>query len=224
MSSILEALKKLEEEKAARRGGIGNIASRVTSTGRRRRHGRTLVIPAAMAATALVAIIATYAVMGGLTPRASVSSAVSAHRAAPVQAPAVPLEPAPDPATAAPQGQLPAQSQQVILPAPAAQTASLPAAAPMRTVRPAAAQKEAETNVSPAAAPTPTAANQAPALKVTGIAWQKDEASRLAVVNGSSVSEGSVIEGAVVLEILPDHVRFAVNSKQFDVYMGKAPQ
>ena len=67
MSSILEALKKLEEEKAARRGGIGNIASRVASAGRRPRQGRTLVLPAAMAAVAVVAVIATYAVMGGVT-------------------------------------------------------------------------------------------------------------------------------------------------------------
>ena len=71
MSSILEALKKLEEDKAARRGGIGNIAGRVTSTPRRSRMLPTWVWPSAMAAVALCAVLVTFTFMGGFTKPSS---------------------------------------------------------------------------------------------------------------------------------------------------------
>jgi general secretion pathway protein B len=60
-----------------------------------------------------------------------------------------------------------------------------------------------------------------PNLKVTGIAWQKDSASRLAVINGSAVSQGASIDGAKVEEILPDRVRFSVGQRNFEISLGK---
>ena len=56
-----------------------------------------------------------------------------------------------------------------------------------------------------------------PKLNVVGIAWQKDNALRLAIVNGVPVREGGVVNGATVREILPDKVRFSVNGKDFDL-------
>ena len=60
-----------------------------------------------------------------------------------------------------------------------------------------------------------------PNLKLTGIAWQKDSASRLAVVNGSAVSQGSMIDGVKIEEILPDKVRFSVGQRNFEISLGK---
>ncbi len=66
------------------------------------------------------------------------------------------------------------------------------------------------------------APSEVPALTVTGIGWQKDGAERMAVVNGRMVSEGSVIEGAKVEEIYPDHVRFSIAKRSFEVSLGQS--
>ena len=60
-----------------------------------------------------------------------------------------------------------------------------------------------------------------PVFTVTGIAWQMDEASRLAIVNGTSVSEGSQVEGALVEEIFPDRVRLSFQGKILDIALDK---
>jgi general secretion pathway protein B len=59
-------------------------------------------------------------------------------------------------------------------------------------------------------------------LTVSGIAWQKESTSRLAVVNGVPVIQGAVVAGARVEEILPDRVRFTRgDSRSFEVFLGK---
>jgi len=73
----------------------------------------------------------------------------------------------------------------------------------------------------PAASPSP-ASTPLPTLKVTGIAWQKDNSSRLAVINGSTVAEGGTVEGARVEEIYPDRVRFTMGKRGFEVPLGKS--
>ncbi len=219
MSSILEALKKLEEEKVARRGGVGNIAGKVTAGDRRTRQKPAWVAPAAMAAVAAVAVLTTYAAMGGFSIREKMVHATSEY--APPQQPATStLQPLTTEVarTAAP----PATK---ILPVPGrkAPAASAPVTSPSPAQRP--APREESPSESPhvsrhAAAEAP----QLPALSVTGIAWQKDNASRVAVVSGMSAVEGSVIEGALVKEILQDRVRFSFNKKEFEVLLGSAPQ
>jgi general secretion pathway protein B len=75
----------------------------------------------------------------------------------------------------------------------------------------------------PIAPALPEALPAPPVLKVTGIGWQKDNADRLAIVNGKAVSEGAVVEGARVEEIFPDRVRFSFNDKAFEIPLGKIP-
>lgn len=222
MSSILEALKKLEEEKAARRGGTGNIAGKVTATGRRARQRPAWLMPAGMAAAAAAAVLVTYAVMGGFSPRnggtvsgkdtepASQQLAISAPQAAPPDATK----------SAAPQSPLPAPG--------AHEAASIGAARQAAPVPGPAAKHALPHPTSPReslpekAAPPPLPVSDAPfpELNVTGIAWQKDSASRLAVVNGNPVVEGELIEGARVKEIHPDRVLFSFNNKEFQVSLG----
>jgi hypothetical protein len=69
---------------------------------------------------------------------------------------------------------------------------------------------------SPAPVKTPR-----PPLNVSGIAWQQAGSLRLAVVNGTSVSEGSTVEGARVEGIFPDHIRFSFRNEHFDVQLEK---
>jgi len=43
-------------------------------------------------------------------------------------------------------------------------------------------------------------------FRVSGIGWQKDASLRYAVINGSAVAEGGVVDGATVREIRQDRV------------------
>ncbi|MFA7060169.1 MAG: general secretion pathway protein GspB [Pedobacter sp.] len=61
-----------------------------------------------------------------------------------------------------------------------------------------------------------------PSLKVNGIAFQDESTDRVAIVNGVSVSSGSIIEGAKVEDILKDRVRFSYGGEKFDVALGKS--
>ncbi len=61
-----------------------------------------------------------------------------------------------------------------------------------------------------------------PTLRVSGIAWQKDGASRLAIVNGQPVGQGASVSGATVDEIFPDLVRFSFKGERVEVGLGKS--
>lgn len=222
MSSILEALKKLEEEKAARRGGGGNIAGKVTAAGRRPRQKPGWHLPAGMAAVAVAAVLVTYAVMGGFSPRPgeTVSPGGIKPASAPPTIPA-PLPAAPDGRGAAPAAVLPLSTQQGAFTAPATARAHPAPVTAMRQPAPPPSSEKLVPAEQTAASAQPAAGAQLPAFTVSGIAWQKDSASRLAVVNGVSVAEGNMIEGAQVREILPDRVLFSLNRTEFEVSLGK---
>jgi general secretion pathway protein B len=213
MSSILEALKKLEDEKSSRQSGAGNIAGKVVKDGRRPKPRPVWLLPASMAAVATTAALATYIIMSSLSP-----SKKPGHLITPVQ----PLQPQ----QAAPQAA-----------APIRPTALPSANAPNKVVRsspsPPVTSQEPVINAPPVqhiesrsiaipaqALPTEKLPGP-PALKVTGIGWQKGNADRLAIVNGRAVTEGAVVEGARVEEIFPDRVRFSFNDKTFEIPLGK---
>ena len=219
MSSILEALKKLEDEKAGHRSGTGNIAAKVAKPGRRPGQRPRWFLPAGMAFVAVAAALFTYILMGGFstrtnsvqpaqqTPTRQPQQLQQPHQAAaPAVAPAPP--PVSPPVTVRNRALHPSPSSPVARPAP------VMVAPPPQPVEPPKVEKPA--------APSPPAAEPGPpALKVDGIAWQKGNAERLAIVNGRAVSEGAVVEGARVEEIFPDRVRFSINDKTFEVPMGK---
>lgn len=66
------------------------------------------------------------------------------------------------------------------------------------------------------------APNSAEELSVSGIAWNKDSSERLAIVNGQPLTTGSVINGAIVEEILKDRVRFSISGRSFEISIGKS--
>lgn len=228
MSSILEALKKLEEEKAARRGSIGNIAGRVTATSRRTRQRAIWLVPAGMAAVAAAAVLVTYAAMGGFSPRQGGTASGNGHeQVSPNLAIPVPQPAAPGAVKSpAPRTRLPAPGQQGAASGAVTTDASpVPGATVKHSAPPSLSQRETlpEQAADP---PQPAAGLPLPVLNVTGIAWQKQKgsASRLAVVNGSPVVEGATVEGAQVVAILPDRVLFLFNRKEFQVFLDNGPQ
>lgn len=73
----------------------------------------------------------------------------------------------------------------------------------------------------PAATPKADAKPSLPSLVISGIGWQKDNADRLAIVNGRPVMEGEMVDGAKVEEIFPDRIRFSLDGRSIVVPMGK---
>ncbi len=57
-------------------------------------------------------------------------------------------------------------------------------------------------------------------LRISGIIWSEEPTRRIAVINGMTITEGSIIEGAKVVEILPTRVRFFQNNQSFEIPLG----
>jgi len=216
MSSILKALEKVEESQNPRRhGGTGGMA-------RGREPRPAWVIPAWALGGAALAALVTYAIMGGFSPAAApVPQQADIVEPAPVAI--APLDPVPEPHASSIAAPLPASVQQsVAVPAPKPAPVSIPASAAKVVRNPApAAGQPAEFLPSDAQADLPgetvlpfetqELAPEKPRqeVRVTGIAWQKDGTSSVAMVNGRPVRKGGVVDGFKVEQIDEDSVRFS---------------
>lgn len=81
----------------------------------------------------------------------------------------------------------------------------------------------------PAHAPIPEARATAsksttakPILTVNGIAYQDESNDNLAVINGITVSSGAVIEGVKVEDIQKDRVHFSQGGEKFEIILNKS--
>jgi general secretion pathway protein B len=215
MSLILDALKKLDREKAAKQGGTVNIASGILLQVKSRRRGMVVPVAAALF-TAVAAIAATYYWTGmpSLPIGASQPAATSAPSVAKTT-PAVPSVPSITkqelPAEPKPAPTVEPVKQQIATPTPPAVEVKKPVEK-SRTRTPAVTEtvRAPERNGN-------TALSVRPALKVSGIVWQEERPARRAFVNDIRVREGDMIKDVKVVEIHPDHVRFSQAGKVFDV-------
>lgn len=245
MSYILDALKKLEQEKNRKSRPAGKVdisgdlyaGAGIQEAG----SGRLLKFSLLAVAVLMVLFFGARAVMKGMGPSGG-STAIESGKQ-----PGVPVFPASGvsvPGTAAPQ----AVSGAVAVPSPAGTAAVVPetvdgddeeSRARRRGARKAAAPlaapavpvpspvKPAVTMAAPAAAQPPPAmvtASPAPAtvpppndIKVSGIAWQEERTARRAVVNGFLLKEGAMVAGARITEIMPDRVKFSLSGANFEV-------
>lgn len=245
MSSILKALKKLEAEKAARLSGQVEI-SRAILTEKAPRPGHRSRLP-----VIFCVLVMAVAVLGGsMALWRSRGSTPSGTLQA--NAPLVPTQPAPVKASpssqpaAVPSAQVPAAPAAVVnrtpsaavpvpppLPKPREQLPRQASPAPVRETVPtpfarplpapvATPQPPADTTARPAPVPASPQPHAVPALRVSGIAWQKDSTSRLAIVNGQPVGLGAAVDGATIEEIFPDRVRFAYKGEKIEVGLGRS--
>jgi general secretion pathway protein B len=76
----------------------------------------------------------------------------------------------------------------------------------------------------PSAAPTPPGARVSgrPKLTINGVAYQEGSNDSMAVINGMTVTSGTIIEGVKVEEILKDRVRFSQGNEQFEIILNKS--
>jgi general secretion pathway protein B len=216
MSLILDALKKLEQEKASSRSGpVDIVPELVKSRGPKVMNTRWMIAAIIAGAVAFTTVVTMFA-MGGFTGNRRQPVAVSSEplitRPEPLPAPQVKLpinEPAvsggnhPEPVT---NQRNPGQQDVPVLTQP-------PDARQQRRKAKAVAVERSDEE-------SQVAGSAFPALKVSGIAWQDDRADRRAVVNGVLVSEGGVIEGARIIAIHQDKVRFSCNGRKFEVALA----
>jgi general secretion pathway protein B len=218
MSSILEALKKLEDEKAAKISGAGEIAGKVVKPKRREKPRQKWFYPAVMAMVAALSVLATYLIMGGSSRHKEVVEN------SPLQVNQVPPNPAAEPVTPRHPATVP-QVRSTTPGKPITQNTPLPLPAgpkPAAGISKPEQQPLTATQVNSGPEVKTDSKPHFPQLKITGIGWQKDSANRLAIVNGRPVSEGSTIDGAKVVEIFPDRVRFSFENQTIDITVGKS--
>lgn len=204
MSLILDALRKIEEERRTRRPGNSDVRSDVLSY--RPNHP-----PPGKSRTMLI-LAAALLLLGTLAIPVLWQRTASSHGAG--------------------QGgdQLAGHAQvtesvtAALPPLPATPSNESGAAPPQRT----AIAPEQKGTPAKQAHPVPQAAGEDQAaaggdgnLVVSGIAWQEERALRRVVVNGSLLGEGGEIAGARVVEIRENRVRFSRGGKIFEIsYAG----
>lgn len=229
MSSILKALKKLEDDKASRRPEELKIDEEILRTDDSPRFS-----PAGMLLTCLLFLlcgsVATFLYM-----RQDKTAEFANHKI-----PAINTKQAPSPLsdTANIKGELlppaievvPAEQQKPVLaenfkrpkPQLGARTATATASPePDKPVEqpkildPAGTSKYPPPQHSTSAKPVPT-------LRVNGIAFQSNGTDSVAIVNGIPVTSGSIIEGVTVEEVHKERVLFQRNGEKFAIPLGQS--
>jgi hypothetical protein len=222
MSSILNALKKLERDKTARTQDSLKIEAEILRGGSTPRSPYLLY-------TSLVAVL--FFVCGGAATYMYVKngkSVTDAQQAATGASSGATSNPSPQ-AQAVQVIHVATRKHQVKEPGVKAPPSSLLAKLPARlTARSAPTVPSTGTGhpaVVAAQAPPSVAAETAPripTLKVDGIAYHMGSAESLAVINGVTAYVGAVIEGAKVEEIGKDWIRFSYGGEKLIVPFGKS--
>jgi general secretion pathway protein B len=240
MSSILKALKKLEQEKTSRRGGTPDIARGILRSVPKGRQRPRWLFPVSVTGTALAASLFTYVLMSGF-PHTTRSAAPAAKQQEAVESPVVIVPKIPALPAGDDEGLRPTKYRSVDAASKSVRTEKYPISGgpsagkikPSTPLSVAAGkassfsvtspplQKKQEPSGRVAQTAQPSSGHPLPALVVTGIAWQKGGADKVAVVNNMSVTEGVTVEGARVEEIFQDRVRFSFGGQRFDVALGK---
>lgn len=228
MSSILKALKKLEEDKVLHEEPAGINLSReiLKQNSGSRNKNRWLWLVGSSAAVVIITLSA-----------ALLHTSISKEAVKPVELPTSSRQQA---LPALPVEELPVKPQStgsskvVSPPAPLSSNEPNRQPAQQRFDQPAAPLQQRETVQPPTHPPTASTPPktdpvvkaaplrpQEQTLTLSGIAWNKDSADRLAIINGQPTATGATINGALVEEILPDRVKLSHNGKFFELLIGR---
>ncbi|GAW65498.1 hypothetical protein GPEL0_01f0414 [Geoanaerobacter pelophilus] len=218
MSLILDALRKMEQERRSRRGAANDLRPEVLRYRMATQAKEPARYPVVLIGVALlcVGIGAGVLFKGNRSeaPREETVAAAPASQLLPAAPPAVPPPAAPAVAptpsltavTAPPSS---SQGESASAPAAAAPARPKPASA---SSRPAAAEGEVGGLREPAGVQS-----GAQDISISGIAYQDERRMRRAVLNGVLVGEGAEIAGARVVEIKETKVRVMRGGQIFDL-------
>jgi len=230
MSSILKALQKLENDKASRQTREPDISSAIIRESQRRSTRARWVFPIGVTAVAAISIILTYTFMGGFSADRNANKELI-QQALPSQHPI---------ATQPHSAQLPTATASAPLPPQTLDRSANPTLIEQRSKQPRvvtipsqspdlpAVESSQPASVLPQPESSPQSTDRSkdkplpvPTFSINGIAWQKDSASRLAVINGVAVGEGGMVEGAKIEQIFQDRVRFSLEGRSFEVSLER---
>jgi len=208
MSSILKALRRLEEERARKSPIAPEIAASLLRRGARRRQLPLWVWPTVITVIALTAGL----LFWSLRPASIKIESAS-------QLPG----PAPQPAKISRRSaseviieEVLDQRRPVLLAPPSpAVPAPLPATLPLARPRPEAVVEEKALPVQ--MKPVVPAIEERQSPVVSAIAWQEESSARMAVVDGLPVMTGEMVGPAKVAEIQPDRILFLEEGVLFSV-------
>jgi len=215
MSSILKALKKLEEEKSAHTPDALKIDTEILRGGSPSRspNYRNAMLLAVLFFICGSAFTYLYGRRGAHP---------TGNRTEVPQPKAVPN---PSPTGEKPRQNVPAEDGTAAVMPVEPPRLRAPHVKPPKHSRPAtpvaAGQPEPGAVAAPAAAPI-TPARRVPLLRVDGIAYHFGSADSLAVVNGTTVYVGALVEGAKIEDIGKDRIRFSYEGEKFEIPLGKS--
>jgi general secretion pathway protein B len=219
MSSILKALKKVEEEKGDRQGGSSDFARNLLRSEYRRPRSsvRPLLGGVALLLSLLLAGVwwINRPATPPLQPPTVMEGPLESQPAVAVQAPQLPMASEPQGNPALPIAN--AEVLEVIFSVPAIQGASsrvvpVDAVLPPVAVLPMPEIPQAQSSAVGKSSTWPVLS-----LQLSGIAWQEERDARLAIVDDLPIMEGTMIDGYLVEEILRDRVRFSRNGQIFEL-------
>jgi len=225
MSFILDALKKLEQEKAARKNGDLNISHEIVRDTQqlRRRARRSVPLSVVLAAFGLVLLLSATGAFYWYKQdvgRAAKDVARSSDQTFPATAKMVEVSQSAIPVAPT----VPPERTRVV-------EASAPAPPPVEPRR----QMQNKVRSVPesplrndfndrsAQSREEVSGSGGSGIKVSGIAWQDSPSARRAVVNGDLVQEGAQVGGATVEEILPTRVLFSSGGRRFTLSISGQP-
>ncbi len=216
MSVILNALKKLDRDKSSRRNATSNIAREILRSDLPRRGKRILIYFAAVSfgtAALTYVLMVQFGFLSKSSPPAALSPPATSQQVSPAPISHEPLPQARDEISRVPQKiQKPAERKKPASPAGEKKT-SQDVISEETAVAPGNVGTPAEHTLKGSASPPLS-------LTLSGVVWTEEPSTRLAVINGTITSEGSVIEGVKVVEIYPDRVRLLRNSRSFEILVG----
>jgi len=227
MSSILKALKKLEDEKGANRPDTLKLNSDILRGENPKRYSATGVVFAAFLLFA-GGSIATYLVMKqAISTKSQSVSQKAASSTNPIRTPAsihVKTEKLQEPVEIAP-AKSPGINKTTVVSTPQIRTGAVKSDrnGSLQQKNPP-AKNDDHNNIKSVTAIQPQAPvrTAAPALRVNGIAFQDGTTDNVAIINGVPVSDGSIVEGAKVESIHKNKVRFSYNGESFEIQLGKS--
>lgn len=232
MSSILKALKKLEDDRVAQRPEQLKIDADILKGDNVSRFSPSSIIIASLLLLA-AGSGATYMFMKSDTapefsafktpPKSSGQSSLPAPPESGVK-----TEQLPEAVVVVPANQLkPIPVETAKRPQPSAATpagvaapvVATPAVSPKPVVTP---KPVEQAIIKEQAAPSSPPVKVPPPLRVNGIAFEDGSAGSVAMVNGVPVTQGSLIEGAKVEEIHKNRVKFSYNGENFEIPLGQS--
>jgi len=227
MSSILKALKKLEEEKALQKNEKEvNISRDILKSQPEHKSSVNWLWLLGISATTAI-IILSFALFRKSTtvdevksPRLPVMSRLSTSLLSPPAAFPPPLAVEGKKAAIAPPSPVKVLNQD--LPRSFSSPGKVPRTLTELPNSPVVTTELPKTELaSKSAPPLRTPLPDDTTLTLSGIAWNKDSSDRLAIINGQPTVTGAIVNGAVVEEILQDKVRMNLSGRTFELFLGR---